>query len=129
VTTLQQHIVLMLLSAKKTQWHSSPPARLDKIERLLVEKKQTEAEMGLKARYLRCQWQVASCGNLLPGCKSCQEEREEVMKLAKCHPSVSHSEGTNVLVHAVSNKGGAGWQMGSSPNDKVVQCSDNWKTL
>ena len=34
------------------------------------------------------------------------------MKLAKCHPSVSHSEGTNVLVHAVSNKGGAGWQMG-----------------
>eukprot|EP00434_Breviolum_minutum_P016722 symbB.v1.2.014745.t1/scaffold1081.1/size139474/2 len=84
--------------------------QLDKIERLLVEKKQTEAEMGLKARYLRCQWQVAS-GNLLPGCKSCQEEREEVMKLAKCHPSVSHSEGTNVLVHAVSNNGGAGWQM------------------
>ena len=67
--------------------------RLDKIERLLVEKKQTEAEMGLKARrWTLCfhswafpiwlNW-VSECFRFFwsAGCKSCQEERKEVKEV------------------------------------------------
>eukprot|EP00438_Fugacium_kawagutii_P026530 Skav209489 [mRNA] locus=scaffold1892:208113:212439:- [translate_table: standard] len=75
--------------AETFQGSASRCKGLDKIERLLVEKKQTEAEMGLKAWFVLCP-DTAKCGSLNPNIERLQkpqrrrERNDLVGKLSRC---------------------------------------------